>query len=155
MRPHNLRQPEPIEQRFWRSVTKSAEGCWIWTGYRNDKGYGRLSRGGRKGALVLAHRLAWELSNGAIPAGAVVCHRCDTPPCVRLDHLFLGQQRENVHDAVAKGRHRPPTPRRVTREIVARIREGAAAGRTHQAIADEVGLSRSYVTMIVNGARWA
>jgi hypothetical protein len=51
-----------------------------------------------------AHRIAWELTNGPIPAGLFVCHHCDTPGCVRPDHLFLGTAQENMQDASRKDR---------------------------------------------------
>jgi hypothetical protein len=66
-------------------------------------GYGtiRLSR-----RDVGAHRVAWTLTNGPIPAGLVVCHRCDNPPCCNPEHMFIGTQRDNLADMFAKGRWR-------------------------------------------------
>ena len=90
------------EERFWtRVVGDLATGCWLWTGPRFREGYGSLSYGPLR---IRAHRFSWELHVGPIPEGLVVCHRCDNPPCVRPDHLFLGTQSDNLHDAVAKGR---------------------------------------------------
>jgi hypothetical protein len=54
---------------------------------------------------VYAHRLAWEEANGPIPAGMYVCHTCDVPACVNVEHLFLGSQSDNMKDMAAKGRH--------------------------------------------------
>lgn len=86
---------------FWSRVDKSGD-CWLWTGARDGKGYGRL---GNK----VASRLSWELSHGPIPRGKLVCHKCDNPPCVRPDHLFLGSPADNFYDMVAKGRGVRPT----------------------------------------------
>ena len=63
--------------------------------------YGRLRYRGR---LYNANRLAWELTHGQIPDGLLVCHKCDTPLCVRPDHLFLGTTQENMADRDRKGR---------------------------------------------------
>jgi hypothetical protein len=93
-----------IVERFWEKVAKG-EGCWNWTGYRKDKGYGTIHNSdGETKRPVLAHRLSWEIANGPIPDGICVLHRCDNPACVRLDHLFLGTKADNNADMKAKGR---------------------------------------------------
>lgn len=78
-------------------------GCWIWNGSRQtySGGYGVVGFGTAK---IRAHRLAWELLRGSIPAGLHVLHKCDNPPCVNPDHLFLGSQRDNNDDKLRKGR---------------------------------------------------
>jgi hypothetical protein len=74
------------------------------------KGYGKLTFQGR---AIYAHRLAYELTIGPIPDGMLVCHHCDNPPCCRPDHLFLGDQKANLADMVAKRRW--PSPPRTFR----------------------------------------
>lgn len=99
-----------LRERFWAKVTKG-DGCWLWTGHRLKHGYGVISVGGRKGRPELAHRVAWVLTNGAISGDQAVLHRCDNPPCVRPDHLFLGSQADNMIDMRTKGRWQRINPR--------------------------------------------
>jgi hypothetical protein len=93
--------------RFWSKVSKS-DKCWEWTAATNKHGYGTFQFEGR---LQKAHRVAWQLSMGSVPDGLFVLHRCDNPSCVRLTHLFLGTQRDNVRDAMRKGRYRGGRPK--------------------------------------------
>lgn len=88
--------------RFWAKVRKT-NTCWLWIGATIKGGYG--SFGGIKCKVGMAHRFSWTLHNGPIPAGLDVLHRCDTPPCVNPEHLFLGTQTDNSRDMVQKGRH--------------------------------------------------
>lgn len=62
----------------------------------------------REGRTRLAHRQAWIEARGPIPDGLFVCHRCDTPACVNIDHFFLGTHAENMADMVLKGRQARP-----------------------------------------------
>ena len=79
-------------------------GCHIWIGpWRDGRGYGTVKVDGRN---VYAHRIAWEERHGPIPVGFCALHNCDTPPCVNDAHLFLGTKADNLHDCMAKGRHR-------------------------------------------------
>lgn len=90
---------ESFEQFFVRA---GMEDCWHWTGAGARSGYGRF-RIARKSKL--AHRMAYELYVGNIPIGMQVCHKCDHPTCVNPSHLFLGTQKTNIADAIAKQRH--------------------------------------------------
>lgn len=100
-RPYSTR---PLAERFWEKVDKSGD-CWLWTGRPDGRmGYGRIREGVAGSATLLAHRVAWELAFGPVPAGLDVCHTCDIPLCVRPDHLFLGTTLDNMADAKAKGR---------------------------------------------------
>lgn len=77
-----------VEVRFWPKVNKT-EGCWLWTGARNDKGYGQLFKSKRsgRGEKYCAHRLAYELLVGPIPDEMELDHLCRTPACVNPKHL--------------------------------------------------------------------
>lgn len=87
----------------------NSRGCWLWGRSRMSSGYGKLSSGGRADARHMgAHRVAYELLNGAIPAGLVVMHQCDERLCVNPFHLSLGTMQDNSRDMVAKGRNFSP-----------------------------------------------
>jgi len=91
----------PIAVRFWSKVHKQPGGCWLWVGATNSDGYGKLWNGHK---TTDAHRVSWEISNGPVPAGMCVLHKCDNPPCIRPSHLFLGSNQENSLDMKRKGR---------------------------------------------------
>lgn len=85
---------------FWSKVAQS-DSCWRWTGYCLHNGYGQFRLSGQ---VWLTHRLSWTLAYGPIADGLDVLHRCDNPPCVRPDHLFLGTNADNAADRDRKGR---------------------------------------------------
>lgn len=68
---------------------------------------------------VLAHRESYRQAYGDFPAHLHVLHKCDTPACVRPDHLFLGTPLDNMRDKISKGRQ----PTKLTKEDVAAIRK--------------------------------
>lgn len=98
-------QREKGPERFWAKVEKT-DTCWLYMGFRKWDGYGWLARsqGDSKVRHMTAHRYAWILTNGEVPDGKHVLHKCDNPPCCNPAHLFLGTHQENMKDKAAKGR---------------------------------------------------
>ena len=93
---YNFRLLEKI-----RSKTVPSGDCILWVGGKDKDGYGRVRAFGKNTGV---HRLVWFMEHGEIPHGMVVCHKCDTPSCVNVEHLFIGTQKTNIRDASEKGR---------------------------------------------------
>lgn len=149
-----------LADRLWRNVTKT-DGCWLWTGYTDKDGYGTFRR--REGGLYRAHRVSYELHCGPIPDGMIVCHHCDTPACVRPEHLWLGTHDENAKDRNKKGRHHPTGPKnpqrgearhnaRLDSDLVKRIR--LEAGLSQRDLAKKYGVSLSTIQNVISHKTW-
>lgn len=143
---------ERLRHHGWR-VTD--EGCWEWTKSLNTHGYGQLAAGGDR--PMIASRAAYTAWVGPILEGAFVCHRCDNPPCINPDHLFLGARGDNIADMTWKRRHAHGERRsnhKVTDAQVEEIRARYAAGGVYQReLAAEFGVSQQLVQQIVAGKR--
>lgn len=94
--------------RFWARVdVRKQDECWPWIGAtKTHSGHGvvPLKNPGQLATTTTAHRVAWALNFGPIPDGQYVLHSCDNPPCCNPRHLWLGTQKDNLHDMAAKGR---------------------------------------------------
>lgn len=156
-----------------RMVTMPS-GCIEWTGNINKNGYGRYCY---KRKIELAHRAAWRLLRGDIPESMCVLHRCDNPPCVNPDHLFIGDRGINARDMASKGRqwiqqnpHRRADtltcpielkPRgeqhgmsKLNEAVVLAIRRRASRGELGKHLAFEFGCSTSLITEVIHGRIW-
>lgn len=153
------------KERFESYVEKSDE-CWEWTGGR-AKSYGKFNMGSPVHRQYPAHRVAWMLENGSIPDGLCVLHRCDNPPCVRPDHLFLGTPQQNSLDMSHKRRQIfQKHPERVFGELnnAAKLRECDVleirrlyreTKITQVQLAAQFGVANNTVSSLVRGRSWA
>ena len=152
----------PLAERFRRIGWKvTASGCWEWSGSLNSNGYGQISSGakseGGHAAPMVASRLAWTIANGPIPEGLFVCHKCDNPPCVNPDHLFLGTPLDNAADMARKrrtlnGERRPQS--KLTDMQVDEIRAWYKTGIISQkSLGQMYGVDASAISLIVNRRR--
>ncbi len=159
----------PLSERFWKFVDKSGD-CWLWTGTINGAGYGTIGLGRKADGKGFAHRVSWELANGPIPNGLLICHRCDCKICVNPDHLFLGTHQDNVNDMIRKGRNNVGrTPARIasqpkgeshgraklTEPEVKEIIRGFYLDNKNKAqLAKQFGVSRATVRNIIKERNW-
>lgn len=93
---------------YEKNVIKS-DGCWDWNGFVMSNGYGSISQGTNK--QIGAHRASYIIHKGKISRNIMVLHKCDNRICTNPDHLFLGNQRDNMQDALKKGRMRGHFPK--------------------------------------------
>lgn len=141
--------------RFWAKVNKQGRvvrpelgPCWEWTAALTRTGYGWFNAVKADGPL-LAHRYSWAMANSD-PGRLQVCHRCDNPPCVRPDHLFLGTDADNRLDAAGKGR----LAQKLEAWKVRSIRIMLAAGVRTKDIAKRFGVDSCTITDISKGRTW-
>ena len=97
---------QPLEERFWAKVDKAGPvpalcpalgACWIWTANIDTSGYGRITAGGRRGKLLIAHRYSYQMHKGFLWPGEELDHLCRVLRCVNPDHLEQVTSTENMH----------------------------------------------------------
>ena len=152
------RIPDPDgkwELRFW-SYVERGDGCWRW------KGGGEYGVFSIQGALYLAHRVAYRLATGR-PVMGLVCHKCDNPHCVNPEHLYLGDKRTNLLDAIERGQRRYDTQAKGEAHGGAKLNRGqvveirgriASGGETYEQIGATYGVSKATVGHIATGRKW-
>lgn len=162
-----MAETKNITERFWPQVRASGD-CWVWTGCKDRDGYGVIRHEGRQWRT---NRLAWFLACGPIPDGLCVLHRCDTPACVRIEHLWLGTNAENIADRNRKGRtcggaeHSAVMRRvaargervkraRLTASVVREMRERRRAGESLSRLSQAFGVTTSAVCHVVAHRSW-
>lgn len=131
-------------ERFWSHVDMSGD-CWLWTASTQGK-YGQFRIA--PGVKTSAHRYAWVLMHGEIPDGLIVCHTCDNPRCVNVDHMFLGTHADNTKDMCLKDRANKKISNAIAESIRVEYREGT---RTQKFLAEKYGVDRSLISLIVTG----
>ena len=174
---HAQQKPrKTIKERWREKFLRPEEGCWEWIAAIGNHGYGVFTISTK--VHITAHRYAWEISNGKIPDGMHVCHKCDNRKCVRPSHLFLGTNVDNITDSVKKGRRKgiarpkwgPDHPQRINPDLVLRgsahgmakfnedtvrlIRLRYACGESGNSLAREYGVPGVTIMRIVKRVSW-
>lgn len=158
------------QERLFANATLQPNGCRLWKGGKNQKGYGTALF---RAKAWRAHRASYTAFRGDIPDDKLVCHTCDTPCCIEPAHLFVGTNSDNMQDMVRKGRGRcligsdqshfksGHAPRgadgsgaKVSEQDAINIICRAGEGGPARAIAAEFGIHRTTVGKILNGVTW-
>jgi len=142
------------EARFWAKVDRRNEDeCWPWLATKSKLGYGKFTLGVNN--KVCAHRYSYELTVGPIPNGLLVCHKCDNPKCVNPAHLFIGSHKDNMQDAVRKGRQargrRLPQTKLTDEQVIVAIKLASSAPRMIESTARQFSISGEHLGALMRG----
>ncbi len=137
----------PAMAKFWAKVDRpeSHTQCWLWLPGKAVGPYGKAEMFGKQ---WLAHRLAFVLTHGTIPDELVVRHECDTPLCVKPQHLLLGTHYDNVLDKVQRGRQNRGTSHwraQLSCEDVLEIRRMRKEGMSSKMLAGMFGVGQAQI----------
>lgn len=141
-----------LDRALKNKVKKQENGCIDWMGMRDRDGYARY---GEKAKIV--SRLVWEKSNGKIPPKMCICHTCDNPGCVNIEHLWLGSVRENNLDKEKKGRSphgKNHHKAKINDNDVIEIRKLYQNGMFQIDIGKKYGLCQTSISRILSGKGW-
>ena len=145
--PRNL---PPLIERFNKRIVIDPEtGCHNWTGAKSQRGYGVFSP--KEFVHFQATRWIWEYSVGPIPEGHHMCHTCDNPSCVNVNHLFPGTRFQNMQDCVQKQRMHRQNRCGLTWEDICAIRNSDMKTKT---LAEKHGVSTTTINRIRKNERW-
>lgn len=112
------------------------------------------------GKPYAVHRVSAHLAHGLdLGSGLKALHQCDVPRCFNPDHLFVGTQKDNVHDMFKKGRENHAKGERVnTAKLrandVQEIRKRHANGQSASSLSREYGVSSVNIDCIVHRRTW-
>jgi hypothetical protein len=146
-------QLDPLDvARFWSHVSVGRhDACWPWNGATDENGYGVFKTDGKQ----TAHRVAYTIASGAIPAGQVVRHSCDNPVCVNPKHLSTGTHADNVRDRVIRDRSARGERNGRARLIEQDVREIRDSGESKTQLAAKYDVSEATILAILSGRSWA
>lgn len=151
-----------LNERFWEKVKKTST-CWLWKASVNTQGYGQIMIDKKPRG---SHRVSWELAHGSIPNNLWVLHKCDNPPCVNPDHLYLGTAKDNADDMISRNRQnnvRPKNPaigsrhgrsKLIESEVIEIRNRYKTKNISQRKLAKEFNISQAAILSIIHRRGW-
>lgn len=136
---------EKIKQNFYLK-TKINGDCIIWTGQSKENGYGTFKIHRKS---VGAHRIAFEFENGKIESGMLIRHLCHNKLCVNVQHLKLGNSRDNALDTLKIGGGTAKLNEQNVLEIIHLINNGSkltTIAKLYHVTAETIGAVKRGIT---------
>jgi hypothetical protein len=142
------------------STPEPTTGCLLWLGTVNVHGYAVLGVTTSSGARMerVSRLVAAKKFGVDAVKGQHVLHRCDQPACIAIEHLFLGQPRDNKADSMNKLRHNFGARNgraKLTVGQAKEIKKRCRAGESAEQLSQEYGVGRDTIRAIRAGRRWA
>ncbi len=157
---------ERIKERFFSKITKNGEipkhcpelgRCWKWSGCKNWTGYATMNATALREQK--ANRISWRIHFGDIPDGIYVLHHCDNRECNNPNHLYLGNQKQNMKDMFDRNRVERKGESngraKLTEEIVRNIKRSLLTGCNQRKLAENFGVSEGTIGFIKRGETWS
>lgn len=150
----------PLAIRFQQFIGETtASGCILWTGGSNRDGRGVIATEPPGSRQISAPAAALLLAGSPVPKGKSALHHCDNPPCVNIEHLFIGTQVDNDRDMVTKRRHAHGERHafaKLTEATVLEARERYGDGGiiSFKDLALEYGVTAGAMGLAVTGRTW-
>ena|SRR6185437_442844 len=161
-----------FETNFYNKIgPKNENGCQEYQGTRipKNKGYGYFKFQGKRYG---AHRVAFELFwNVTLVSHLFILPECDNPSCCNPDHLWIGDQSQNMADKKCKGRcaygdkngsrlypekyqGENNSQSKLSFEDIVEIRKRCSSGQTQRNVAKDFNVNEAHISLIVRRKSW-
>jgi len=112
----------------------------MWLRGMKPNGYGFLHRKGY--SSTSAHRVIYQMYNGALAKGQTLDHLCRNRACVRPDHMEVVTQAENCRRGLRT---------KFSSEVISDIRDSRLKGVPYKVLMERYGISKPQIYQIAKG----
>jgi hypothetical protein len=149
--------PAYVRRLLTTNIIVTSGQCWEWQKARDKAGYGLSSW---KGLTMKATRVSWIAFRGPLKPADWVLHKCDNPPCINPQHLYIGTAADNARDRKIRGRGAKGERHGCAKLTAAEVQEiralyrGRGHGPSYETLMRQFGVSKSTIAHIAKGQTW-